>query len=110
MVDRVRNKVLFGDYSVHFSDWKSPSWKLLVFVSSTFTDTHIERDKLPLMLPELAKRANGYGIDISLSDMRWGIPGKASVDHGTWTACKNELERCRNQSSGIFFISLQSEK
>ena len=51
--------------------WKEPSWKILVFVSSTFTDTHRERDFLmEVLLPKLRSRANRFGIDFTFVDMR----------------------------------------
>ena len=88
-----------------------PSWRLMIFVSSTFTDTYRERDELQFrILKKLSQEADKHGIVISFSDLRWGIPGTTSVEHGTWTTCRKELERCCHQSDGIFFLSLQSEK
>ena len=110
-VNDLRRQALCGYYpctTIH--KWRSPYFKLLVFVSSTFTDTHVERDELLKILKEISKEADKRSIKMSFSDMRWGIPGAASREHGTWLACKREIERCRDQSSGIFFLSLQSEK
>ena len=109
----LKRKWLRGEYTVDLSEggvW-IPSWKLLIFVSSTFTDTHRERDELQYrVLNKLAEEGSKHGIVVSFSDMRWGIPGTSSVEHGTWMACKRELERCYHHSNGIFFLSLQSEK
>ena len=110
--NELRRKWLRGEYPVDSAGglW-IPSWKLLVFVSSTFTDTNRERDALQHRIQKtLSKEGSKHGIVISFSDMRWGIPGAASNEHGTWIACNRELDRCYRQSNGIFFLSLQSEK
>ena len=108
----LKRKILRGEYPSDLSGGVSvPSWKLLVFVSSTFTDTHRERNELQFrILNKLSQEGGKYGVIVSFSDMRWGIPSTSSVEHGTWITCKRELERCHNQSDGIFFLSLQSEK
>ena len=85
--------------------------KLLVFISSTSTDTKEERDELHNILLRISTSARENGVDINLSDMRWGIPRKASsLEHSSWLRCKKELIRCKDQSSDLFFLSLQSEK
>lgn len=43
-------------------------------------------------------------------DMRWGISDEHTIDHKTWDECRREIERCKENSSGLFFISLQSDK
>jgi len=109
-VNHWRKQALRGNYADNFCKWRTPYWKLLVFVSSTFTDTHTERDELVKILKSLSNKAVKCSINVIFSDMRWGIPGKAALEHGTWLSCSRELERCRDQSSGIYFLSLQSEK
>ena len=110
--NELRRYWLRGEYPDDLSGgFFIPSWKLLIFVSSTFTDTHVERDELQShILNKLAEEGNKHGITVSFSDMRWGIPGATSVEHGIWMTCKKELERCYHQSNGTFFLSLQSEK
>ena len=84
---------------------------MMAFVSSTFTDTHAERNiLLENVLPDLRDIARPYGIEINFVDMRWGVRNENTLDHMTWIACRRELERCRNESVGIFFLSLQSMK
>ena len=88
-----------------------PKKKLLSFVSSTFTDTHAERDVLQrIILPRLRKVARENGVEVVLVDLRFGIPDDAAKFHTTWEDCKREVERCRQESGGIFFISLQAGK
>lgn len=53
---------------------KPPKFRLLVFVSSTFTDTEKERNiLLEKVVPKLRKFGllNG-GIDVTFVDLRWG--------------------------------------
>jgi hypothetical protein len=91
--------------------WKSPHLKLLIFFSSTFTDTLLERDLLMNeILPRLRERAIPLNIDVTFVDMRWGVRDENTLDHRTWIECSRELERCREESLGLFFVSLQSEK
>ena len=109
----IRNAVLRGAFmeARESSVWRTPSWKLLVFVSSTFTDTNVERDILMKeILPNLRKIGQSSSVDVTLADMRWGVRDENTLDHRTWIECSRELERCRQESSGIFFLSLQSDK
>lgn len=83
----------------------------MIFFSSTFTDTHRQRDILQKeILPALRTEAHPEGIEITFVDMRYGVRDENTIDHHTWTACSREIERCRHSSEGIFFISLQAEK
>jgi hypothetical protein len=80
-------------------------------VSSTFTDTHEERNVLiTRLLPELNAIARPHGIDITFVDMRWGVKDENTDDHKTWDACKVELDRCIVESCETFFVSLQGDK
>jgi hypothetical protein len=71
-VNDMRMKVLRGcDPSQQGQGWKRPTWQLLVFVSSTFTDTHRERDFLMKELfPELFDTARKHNIEVCFVDMR----------------------------------------
>ena len=87
------------------------SYQLRVFVSSTFTDTHIERNIiLDEVVPILKDIAAPYNIGIVFIDMRYGVRDENTADHMTWIACKKELDQCRELSNGIFFLSLQGDK
>ena len=117
-IDR-RIEVLKGAFSSAFSSsfqegdksWRSPHWKLQVFVSSTFTDTMLERDILMKEIqPALREKARSEGVEVTLVDMRWGVRDENTLDHRTWIDCWVELERCRVESRGLFFLSLQSDK
>ena len=86
-------------------------YMLRVFISSTFTDTHLERNTLlDEILPLLKQKVSGKGIEIVFVDMRYGVRDENTLEHETWIACKRELTNCLDQSSGTFFLSLQSDK
>ena len=107
-----RLKVLKGNFMEEDSTvWRSPQWKMLVFISSTFTDTGVERNILMSdILPRLRQAGQRVGVEVTFVDMRWGVRDENTLDHRTWLECSRELERCRRDSSGLFFLSLQSHK
>ena len=73
----------------------TPSYQLRVFVSSTFTDTHYERNiLLDEIVPVLKGIAAPYGIEVVFIDMRYGVRDENTLDHMTWLACKSELSAC----------------
>lgn len=83
----------------------------MIFVSSTFTDTHNERNYIfEYILPSLQALGNKYQIQINFIDMRYGIRDENTLDHKTWILCKNELDKCIQNSGGLYFLSLQSSK
>jgi hypothetical protein len=110
----MRRAVLCGGFAPQENDeqlWRPLKSKLMVFFSSTFTDTHRERDILQNeVLPSLQKKGAPEGVEITFVDMRWGVRDENTLDHQTWIACSREIERCREESNGIFFISLQGDK
>ena len=95
----------------HHNTIEPPKKKMMVFFSSTFTDTMQERNVItgPL-LQFLQDRASTAGVEVTFIDFRYGARDENTSDHDTWTYCALEIERCRRESGGIFFISLQGEK
>ena len=116
MVTEMRLRVLQGHFLSpkgidvsHFPG--TPSFELLVFVSSTFTDTKHERNILQeKVAPQLRLHAREHGVGLTLVDFRWGIRDESTKDNNTWVDCEKGLELCRKESAGLFFISLQSSK
>ena len=107
----IRKNALHGDFLKDSSSWCAYNGKLNVFFSSTFTDTHCERNLIQQrILQDLQAVARPNKIAITLVDMRWGVKDENTATHQTWIACSNEIERCRLESSGLFFVSLQSHK
>ena len=88
-----------------------PKAKLEVFISSTFTDTHFERNILhEIILPDLQKKYREFGLQILFSDLRFGIKDESSDAHEVWELCEQEITRCFRESNGLFFLSLQGDK
>ncbi len=112
MQESAVDQVLRGAFwEQEYDQWRLPSFNLKYFVSSTFTDTHNERNLIMTkLLQQLNDIARPNGIDITFVDMRWGVKDENTDDHKTWDACKMELEKCRNESCESFFISLQGYK
>ena len=66
----LRKHVIRGAYTSLQSsaEWRAPTFKLLVFVSSTFTDTQLERNFLiDELLSELREEARSEGVVFSYS-------------------------------------------
>ena len=88
-----------------------PKNSIVLFVSSTFTDTHQERNfLLEKILPKLLNLCNPLDLRVVLVDMRYGVRDENTDDHMTWIACEKELLRCFRESGSISFLSLQGDK
>jgi WD40 repeat protein len=88
-----------------------PKKKLMVFVSSTFRDSCMERNVLhKSILPDLQKKALKNEIQVIFYDMRFGVKEKNTLEHMTWETCKDAILQCCDGSDGLFFLSLQSER
>ncbi len=75
---------------------KLRKFKLKAIVSSTFTDTGIERDiLLHRVLVELRLEARQYvDINICFVDLRWGLKDVSTNEHLTsWIFCADEIAR-----------------
>ena len=81
-----------------------PKSQLVVFFSSTFTDTFAERDDLMSeILQIIQKQAALLGIEVTFVDMRFGIKDENTKGHMTWVACRDQIMYCYEQSGGLFF-------
>ena len=113
-VRKLREKVLCGDFVCAkeiLERWMKSQDALVVFVSSTFTDTMNERNiLLQEILPELRKKGREQGVEARFVDMRYGIRDGSTDRHLTWKLCVEQLEKCFRESAGIAFISLQGDK
>ncbi|XP_038079386.1 NACHT domain- and WD repeat-containing protein 1-like isoform X1 [Patiria miniata] len=82
-----------------------------VFLSSTFTDTIHERNRLLKdVFPELQKYCQGKGLDFEVVDMRWGVRDNATADHLTSALCIKEIETCKRLSMGPHFVGFLGNK
>ena len=98
-VNELRLRALRGELSTvllaSVNRFKTPSTKLVVFVSSTFTDTVKERNLLlEKILPDLRERGRAMSVEVVFVDMRWGVRDENTLDHQTWIACRREILRC----------------
>jgi len=76
-----------------------------VFVSSTFSDMHAERDYLNrFVFPELRSRCIRHGIEFVGIDLRWGVTEKEIEQRGALSVCLDEIRRCN------FFVSLIGDR
>ena len=82
-----------------------------VFISSTFTDTVFERNyTLEDVVPYLKKVGRERGCDIIFSEMRFGIRDDASEDNRTSELCMEELANYEQQSAGVFYVLISTDK
>jgi WD40 repeat protein len=107
-------KLISGDISESSMDQLRelhPKKKQMIFVSSTFLDTNLERDILHRkILPHLIKKAQQHEIQVIFYDMRFGVKDENTLDHKTWVACKEAIQQCYEGSDGLFFLSLQADR
>jgi energy-coupling factor transporter ATP-binding protein EcfA2 len=76
-----------------------------VFVSSTFSDMHAERDYINrLVFPELRSRCIRHEIEFVGVDLRWGVTEKEIEQRGALSVCLDEIKRCN------FFVSLIGDR
>ena len=110
----LRLEVLRGDFFTSgelFQIWRTPSDKVTTFASSTFTDTHPERNiAMKEALPAARALGDAHGVSVSIVDMRYGLRNDSTLKHMTWSECCRELMRCAVESGGVCFLSLQSHK
>ena len=103
--------VLRGAIDKVNANTKKPTFKLITFGSSPFTDTQHERDFLmDSLLFELRDVAEKHEIEVIIVDLRTGVRDESTLDQETWIVCSDMLNYCKKESSGIFFFSLQGNK
>ncbi|PAA49519.1 hypothetical protein BOX15_Mlig013297g3 [Macrostomum lignano] len=83
-----------------------------VFVSSTFSDMHIERNVLMQQVyPKLKQFCRDrYGLAFQLVDMRWGIQEGSTTDQTAAEICYSELALCQRISVGPYFLGILSHR
>ena len=79
---------------------------LSVFISSTFSDMHFERDYLKMhVFPQINEELKKYSISLRVVDLRWGIntfeQTQESIESKVIRVCFDEIDRSRP-----FFIGL----
>lgn len=67
-----------------------------IFISSTFTDTVLERDTLMEdVYPYIRTYCRKLGLDFNAVDFRWGIRKSLCNQHKAAEICLQEVERCK---------------
>eukprot|EP01125_Pyxidicula_operculata_P011243 TRINITY_DN3679_c0_g1_i1.p1 TRINITY_DN3679_c0_g1~~TRINITY_DN3679_c0_g1_i1.p1 ORF type:complete len:1132 (-),score=166.27 TRINITY_DN3679_c0_g1_i1:262-3657(-) len=86
-------------------------WKeVRLFVSSTFSDFHCEREVLvKRVFPELREWCSAMKLRFVECDLRWGIP-KDSNTGETIRNCLSEIDNCSQKNGDPFFLGLVSER
>ena len=81
--NRTRESVLAGNFNTsdkEHAEWKEPSDRIVVFVSSTFVDTMKERNiMLKSILPDLQKKGREEDIQVQFVDMRYGLKDDSTL-------------------------------
>lgn len=111
MLNVLRKSVLSGGFSLvkDATVWSNLTWKLTLFVSSSQYDTEQERNILVNeIFPELRQEGIRHGVLLDLIDMNF--ESDDDLDPQIWRDHVREIEKCRRESCGPFFISLLSDK
>lgn len=90
---------------------QSPNRIFRVFVSSTFNDLTLERNALQKeAFPRLKVLCESRGCRFQAIDLRWGVGEESVLDHRAMTICMQELQRCKEVSPKINFITLLGDR
>ncbi|XP_070550303.1 NACHT domain- and WD repeat-containing protein 1-like isoform X1 [Ptychodera flava] len=82
-----------------------------IFLSSTFTDTTLDRNMLMQHVFEpIRNMCREHGIAFEVVDLRWGIRQESTSDHRTLNICLEEVRRCQDASLGMAFIAILGDK
>ncbi|KAJ8304435.1 hypothetical protein KUTeg_018018 [Tegillarca granosa] len=60
--------------------------------------------------PKIKSYCQDKGYEFQVVDMRWGVRDEATDDHMTTELCLRELKKCKEVSTGPYFVSLLSHK
>lgn len=79
------------------------TWKTIrVFISSTFSDMHAERDYLvKVIFPELRQRLEKHRIHLVDIDLRWGVTKEQADNDMALDLCLQQIDQCRPFFVGI---------
>ena len=78
-----------------------------LFLSSTFSDLVLERNKLQAeVFPKLRNYCEERGFSFQVVDLRWGISEKDGWDHRTLDICLQQVKYCKGFLKPNFAILL----
>src|SRR5215813_9473343 len=82
-----------------------------LFVSSTFSDMHLERDALQQQVfPRLADLCQQRSARFMAVDLRWGVTEAAAQGQQTMRICLEEIARCQRITARPNFIALVGDR
>jgi tetratricopeptide (TPR) repeat protein len=82
-----------------------------IFVSSTFVDFERERQLLhEEVKPTLDDMSRHFGLNLELSDFRWGVTSADLAHHRTAALCLREVDLCRRLSPEANFLILLGDR
>ena len=87
--------------------------EIRLFISSTFVDTHGERDTLiNKVIPKLNRELKKRFMEIIPIDLRWGVTKEESKNcEAIQRTCLNEIDHCRfNKDVYPFFLGLRTQR
>jgi tetratricopeptide (TPR) repeat protein len=82
-----------------------------VFLSSTFIDFERERELIHLEVkPTLDDMASHFGLNLEISDLRWGVTRADLAQQRTAALCLQEVDLCRRISPEANFLVLLGDR
>src|SRR3954452_9260985 len=83
------------------------AWPVVqVFISSTFSAMHAERDHLvKRVFPEVRERLEAHSVDVVDIDLRWGITEEQAAQGRVSELCLHEIDASRP-----FFVGMLGER
>ncbi|EDO44796.1 predicted protein, partial [Nematostella vectensis] len=82
-----------------------------IFLSSTFTDTRLDRNALMEQVFEpLTHLCQEHGLAFEVVDLRWGVRQESVEDHCIVSICMDEIKRCQDISLNVAFIAILGDK
>ncbi len=82
---------------------QSSRWRTVrIFISSTFSDMHAERDYLVrFVFPELKEKCRKLHVHLIDVDLRWGVTEKEAQEGKALDICLDEIDSCRPYFLGL---------
>ncbi len=86
-----------------FKDNPTQRWRTVrIFISSTFSDMHAERDHLVrFVFPELKEKCRKLHVHLIDVDLRWGVTEKEAQEGKALDICLDEIDSCRPYFLGL---------
>ena len=78
-----------------------------LFISSTFSDFHEEREILQTkVFPKIKQYCSEHGYTFQPIDLRWGVSNEAQLDQSALNLCLSEVKSCKSYVHPNFLIMI----